>query len=307
MYGVTLRSRTSALQPASADQSCDGDFAVANSQVENQSEICYSITPELEGSVLIPSVSDHSHVWPATELDFNFQRNPYLNQESDPDFMEELELPTNVKNLDSDHFASDLSCFNSFSTHLPLSLTLDSVFSVPTDCLFHTPYLILQPLGNYPRAGLSSSSYSLTSPRSPFIQSYVSAGSIGRTFLLQNIQTYATQLSSTTLPPFIHSTAAAFSDLSRIRPYGLSLYDPLAICKSIVQLYIAKTDETSAFIWHTIKIERDRMISRLADSDEDAVLAMLQAITIYILLRVFDSDAFSVDFDRELVGAMTVR
>ena len=48
------------------------------------------------------------------------------------------------------------------------------------------------------------------------------------------------------------------------------------------------------------------MVTEFSDSDEKTVVAMLQAITIYILLRIFDLDAFGVDFDRELVGAMTV-
>lgn len=43
------------------------------------------------------------------------------------------------------------------------------------------------------------------------------------------------------------------------------------------------------------------------DVDEWTRLSMLQAITLYILLRIFDQDSFSVDFDRELVRAMTVR
>lgn len=49
------------------------------------------------------------------------------------------------------------------------------------------------------------------------------------------------------------------------------------------------------------------MMSTFSDSDEETVLAMLQAITVYILLRIFDTSAFSVAFDRDLVGAMTVR
>ncbi len=49
------------------------------------------------------------------------------------------------------------------------------------------------------------------------------------------------------------------------------------------------------------------MMDELSTSDEATVLSMLQAITVYILLRIFDEDSFSVKFDRELVRAMTVR
>ena len=54
-------------------------------------------------------------------------------------------------------------------------------------------------------------------------------------------------------------------------------------------------------------MEKDRFMNELEDADKWTMLAMLQAITVYILLRIFDQDSFSVDFDRELVSAMTVR
>jgi hypothetical protein len=41
------------------------------------------------------------------------------------------------------------------------------------------------------------------------------------------------------------------------------------------------------------------------DTNEWNLLAMLQAITIYILLRIFDEDSFSVDFDNGLIQTMT--
>lgn len=43
------------------------------------------------------------------------------------------------------------------------------------------------------------------------------------------------------------------------------------------------------------------------NGDEWTVLSMLQAVTLYILLRIFDEDSFSAEFDRELTRAMTVR
>jgi hypothetical protein len=54
-------------------------------------------------------------------------------------------------------------------------------------------------------------------------------------------------------------------------------------------------------------MEKDRFMNEFEDADQWTMLAMLQAITVYILLRIFDQDSFSVDFDRELVSAMTVR
>jgi len=49
------------------------------------------------------------------------------------------------------------------------------------------------------------------------------------------------------------------------------------------------------------------MLSFYTAASDETLIAMLQAITIYILLRIFDEDAFGVDYDQQLVGAMTVR
>ncbi len=54
-------------------------------------------------------------------------------------------------------------------------------------------------------------------------------------------------------------------------------------------------------------MEKDRFMKEFEDADEWTMLSMLQAITLYTLLRIFDQDSFSIDFDRELVRAMTVR
>ena len=74
-----------------------------------------------------------------------------------------------------------------------------------------------------------------------------------------------------------------------------------------MSLYASKTEATSPFIWRAITMEKDRFMKEFEDADEWTTLSMLQAITLYILLRIFDQDSFSVDFDRELVHTMTVR
>lgn len=63
---------------------------------------------------------------------------------------------------------------------------------------------------------------------------------------------------------------------------------------------------TSPFIWRTIKMEKDRFMEELEGADKWTTLSMLQATALYILLRIFDQDALSVDFDHELVHVMTV-
>ena len=41
-------------------------------------------------------------------------------------------------------------------------------------------------------------------------------------------------------------------------------------------------------------------------SNEWNVLAMLQSMTIYILMRIFDEDSFTADFDNQMIETMTV-
>jgi hypothetical protein len=54
-------------------------------------------------------------------------------------------------------------------------------------------------------------------------------------------------------------------------------------------------------------MEKDRFMNEYMNEDEWTVVSMLQAVTLYILLRIFDEDSFSAEFDRELTRAMTVR
>ncbi|EHK99609.1 hypothetical protein M7I_4480 [Glarea lozoyensis 74030] len=53
-------------------------------------------------------------------------------------------------------------------------------------------------------------------------------------------------------------------------------------------------------------MEKDRFMDEYASGDEWTVLSMLQAITVYILLRIFDEGTFSAEFDLELTKAMMV-
>jgi len=117
---------------------------------------------------------------------------------------------------------------------------------------------------------------------------------------MQSIQSYATLLADSTLPPFIHHIS-----LPTNGPCLLSSA-PLEICKSIISLYKNKTASTSPFIWRSVTMEKDSFKNKFKDADEWTLLSMLQAITLYIILRIFDQDSFSVDFDRELTATMTV-
>ncbi|KAK5700235.1 hypothetical protein LTR17_023113 [Elasticomyces elasticus] len=215
-------------------------------------------------------------------------------------FVENLEVSDVGANMSPNGYSINGTPINWFMSGPTPSLIFDATLSIPADCMFHTPYLVLRPMDH---------DISPTSSRSPFIHACPSTGSqIGRTFLLQNIKSYATALATNHLPAFIHSTSLPSLDPSSCQAPTCATQPPsptLEICKSIVSLYTTKTPATSSFVWRTVTMEKDRFMNEHVDGDEWTVLSMLQAITLYVLLRIFDEDSFSVEIDRELTRAMT--
>ena len=296
VYELTRRSGNLALRPASPPlkepRSTD---AMLVERVGGQDDILWGVSPSSDNQALLNSNVDHSRAL-AVVPELLYQ-NTVFEWEPDAGGVEELEGSDVGANLYSTGAGNEFSLDWFSSGPLP-GLTLDSTVSIPADCMFHTPYLVLRPVD----FDYASQSTSFLAPRSPFIHSHLSSGSqIGRTFLLQSIQSYATLLATSSLPPFIHPVS--------LPPQGpsLSFSAPLEICKSIIGLYASKTAATSPFLWRAITMEKDRFMKEFEDADEWTTLSMLQAITLYLLLRIFDQDSFSIDFDHELIRAMTVR
>lgn len=304
VYEMTRKSATSAQQPAFAppdEPSSDGTLPVNISEPSHQADIPWNAHAENGNDAQISLDISAPSLWPAPVPDLT-PENDLALWEPDAGFVEDLEVPDVGANIWSSDYSINGSPINWFISGPTPSLTLDATFSTPADCMFHTPYLVLRPMNR---------DLSPTSIRSPFIHTYLSPGSqIGRTFLLQNFKLYATALATKDLPLFIHGTSLPSPDPSSCQTPTCVTPPPLPtleICKSIVLLYTIKTPATSSFVWRTIAMEKDRFMNEHVNGDEWTVLSMLQAITLYILLRIFDEDSFSAAFDRELVEAMTVR
>jgi len=300
-YELTRRSESLAQQSAAppSNQPRTGDTLLAKApQLVGPNEIPENITLEMHNESLACSDFQLSTAWPIHVSDISNRNEASFDWEPDGGFVEDQEVSHLAANSASGCYSNSEFPFDWLTAGPPPSLTLDSSFSTPADCMFHTPYLVIRPIDfHYPTI-----SSAIIPPRSPFIHTQLSAGSqIGRTFLLQSLQSYATLLSTSTLPPFIHNTS-----LPTYRPSPPSSA-PLEICKSIVDLYMNKTAATSPFIWRSVTTEKDCFIKQLEDTDEWTMLSMLQAITVYIFLRIFDESSFSVDFDREFIAAMIVR
>lgn len=298
-YELTRKSAASAQQPAFAlpDEPSPSTLLVDIPELGNQNNIPWNAHADNGNDAQILDM-DAPSLWLAPVPDLTPQNDLAL-LEPDAGFAEVSDMGVNIS---PNGYSINGSPINWFIPGPTPSLTLDATFSTPADCMFHTPYLVLRPMERY---------LPPTSPRSPFIHAYLPTGSqIGRAFILQNLKSYATALATKNVPPFIHGTSLPSPDPSSDQTPTCTTPPPLPtleICKSIVSLYTTKTPATSSFVWRTITMEKDRFMNEYADGDEWTVLSMLQAVMVYILLRIFDEDSFSAEFDRELTRAMTVR
>jgi hypothetical protein len=297
VYEATRGSKTVAQQPSPPldELRFDGTTLVETLKLGDHNEISLNNSSICNSQALLNFNVDHSGAV-AMVPDLLYQ-NAIFDWEPDAAFVEESGGSDAGTTLSSNSSGNDFS-LDWFPSGPLLGLTHELVFSMPTDCMFHTPYLVLRPIEHE----YLSQSTSLISHRSPFIHTQLSSGSqIGRAFLMQSIQSYTTLLAIPALPPFVHSISLPTHGPS---PPSSA---PLEICKSIISLYVNKTAATSPFIWRAITMEKERFTKEFEDTDDWTTLSMLQAITLYILLRIFEQDSFSIDFDRELVRAMTVR
>jgi hypothetical protein len=180
-----------------------------------------------------------------------------------------------------------------FEQHVPLSNsatemdTLDSLLLLP----------INQPIFNPPRAFLPRLGTNHVSP-------------LVRASVINTLRSYTYGLlPGHNLPPFIHMQCldipsnqvnAAHNDAGRCLP------QPLAICASIVQMFRAKTRENSHFIWSTVRMAQQRLDEEASILNDLDVVAALQAITIYIILRISEGDEDYLNFDVPLIQTMMV-
>lgn len=89
-----------------------------------------------------------------------------------------------------------------------------------------------------------------------------SSSQLGCVYLLQTLKSYPDMMLSDTLPPFIHRTHNGMgsqnnSPTSPTQKNRIS--EPLAICKSIMQIYATRTWESNNFLWRTIEMEQSRL------------------------------------------------
>ncbi|KAI0967749.1 hypothetical protein F4678DRAFT_444513 [Xylaria arbuscula] len=98
------------------------------------------------------------------------------------------------------------------------------------------------------------------------------------------------------LPPFICPHAYEWSEEQSNNPL-----EALVNCTSLVQMFHARTPTNRGFIWRLIRVEQERLLQQYVNMDKWGLLATLQALLVYCLLRAIDQETLDNDFDVSLV------
>ncbi|KAI0433821.1 hypothetical protein F5Y09DRAFT_297620 [Xylaria sp. FL1042] len=99
-----------------------------------------------------------------------------------------------------------------------------------------------------------------------------------------------------TLPPFISPQTYDWAEKQSNNPL-----EALVNCASLVQMFHARTPMNRGFIWRLIRLEQERLLEQYVNLDRWGLLATLQALLVYCLLRAIDQETPDNDFDVPLV------
>ena len=132
---------------------------------------------------------------------------------------------------------------------------------------------------------------------------------LNRAYVIVSLRSYPEMLlSGETLPPFIHLSGSP-STLHIKRPDEIdtqpALPGPLAICASVVQMFKTKNKGNASFVWSTVRQAQEKLAREVHSYSDLDTMAALQAITMYLILRVSeDENADHVNFDVQLIQTM---
>lgn len=111
------------------------------------------------------------------------------------------------------------------------------------------------------------------------------------------------------LPPFIHPQCfrIAFGRLNTVQYKTRQCPpQPPAICASIVQMFKGKTNENSDFIWSTLRNAQQRLVEEVSSLSDWDLVAALQAMAVYFILRISEGDENYMSFDMPLIQTIIV-
>jgi hypothetical protein len=125
--------------------------------------------------------------------------------------------------------------------------------------------------------------------------------SLVRKYVLSTLKTFPSLiLSDRTMTPFIHPTCMIQEMLltENLQP------GPLSRCAGIVALWSTKNKNNKQYIWKIIRMEQERLAEECSRSNDWNAIASLQAIVIYMLLRISAEHDEDANFDIPLTQTM---
>ncbi|KAF2803588.1 uncharacterized protein BDZ99DRAFT_399578 [Mytilinidion resinicola] len=99
-----------------------------------------------------------------------------------------------------------------------------------------------------------------------------------------------------TFPPFIHPRC-----FSNIPGKEHEIPETLVNCMSLSRMFAERTPGTSKLLWRTIRMEHERLWFQHDSFDNWELLAAVQALVIYTLMRMVDGETEHNDFDVPLL------
>lgn len=130
-----------------------------------------------------------------------------------------------------------------------------------------------------------------------------SSSPVGRITIMSTLRSYTDGLlPGRSLPPFIHRQAFEATEMNG----ELDLPTPLAICRSIAQMFEDNTSDNCDFLWSAVLTAQNYLAKKVYSYSDRQIIAALQAITVYFILRISNHDQKHVKLDHALVETMMV-
>ncbi|KAF2745978.1 hypothetical protein M011DRAFT_94579 [Sporormia fimetaria CBS 119925] len=100
-------------------------------------------------------------------------------------------------------------------------------------------------------------------------------------------------------PPFLHLQCVSACNSGE----GM---EPLANCISLLAMLVNRSTGTANLFWRNIRIECDRITSKFMSFNFQGLLATVQTLFIYLLLRMADGETEHNNHDAALLATLTV-
>ncbi|KAL6399262.1 hypothetical protein AUP68_17806 [Ilyonectria robusta] len=118
-------------------------------------------------------------------------------------------------------------------------------------------------------------------------------------FIVSILRTYPRMMTRPdNLPPFVHPIGCGLHfDQEESRRVNFDMSDstefvplkPLAACHSIAQMFVSRNSNSEEFIWRTIESEQRRIMNEMHEFSRGEIVAAIQAMMIYTIMRLVDS------------------